>query len=161
MVCKLWCFYGSFKYLLNRMSILTDQMAFRMLHKVLNCLCIVNCIKFITRAFPISLTVVSMIILFKKYKIFPQRLIMYLSIAAFFQAIGYVMVSLREITSPYYYVKYIHIHNITGRLSNWWWPSTGFLCISRNLVDIFWWEICLAILSTRYCVLFHRLVLFS
>lgn len=38
-----------------------------------------------------SLTVVSMIILFKKYKIFPQRLIMYLSIAAFFQAIGYVM----------------------------------------------------------------------
>ena len=43
--------------------------------------------------FPLSLTVVSMIILFKKYKIFPQRLIMYLSIAAFFQAIGYVMVS--------------------------------------------------------------------
>ena len=41
----------------------------------------------------LSLTVISMIILFKKYTIFPQRLIMYLSVAAFFQAIGYVMVN--------------------------------------------------------------------
>ncbi|XP_065886649.1 uncharacterized protein [Dysidea avara] len=38
-----------------------------------------------------TLSVIFLIILFKKYQIFTQRLIMYLSIAAFFQAIGYVM----------------------------------------------------------------------
>ena len=39
-----------------------------------------------------SLSVVFLIILFKRYQIFTQRLIMYLSIAAIFQAIGYIMV---------------------------------------------------------------------
>jgi hypothetical protein len=35
--------------------------------------------------------IITVIILFKKYKFFPQRLILYLSVSALFQAIGYVM----------------------------------------------------------------------
>ena len=60
---------------------------------------------------PCSLLMFLMIILFKKYRVFSQRLIMYLSISAFFQPIPYIFVSFHLITA-FTYILMSHVFHV-------------------------------------------------